>query len=575
MTSPTPLRRGAAALAAAGLTAGALLLATPASAAPTTTGFDAACWGKFKSLLDNTHKSISTGVTVEAPASVVTGETFTYRLQPDTMTLARNGENLRIRSSVSRIKFDYEIPAGAQFVSATVVPGTGVNLAGSAPTVTRVAENGSPSATGTILRLSGNNETVGNGPAANDGAEGGIVVNAGSGDTSYRLPAIEVTAVAGPAGSVVTPKLRTTGAAANYKADENFFTSLVREKDPVFSVSYWSATRCVPKNGTDPGSGVPLNAGAGPLATINVTAPPDATTTTAVAAPATANTGAAVDLTATVSPAPAGGTVQFKDGDDNIGGPIALSGATATLSHTFTAAGAHAITAVYSGAPGFAPSTSAPRSVEVSVATVDTTTVLTTPTHAKTGVSVGLAATVAPAPNGGTVQFLDGGAPIGAPVTVAGGVATLAHTFDSAGSHSITASFSGAPGSAPSTAAAKTITVSVPAPNETATSTTLDAPTPATQNQAVTLTATVAPSQAGGTVQFFDGVTAIGAPMPVANGTATLSHAFGTVGAHGITAVYSGAAGFLGSTSDAHVVNVTAVGTPGGGSGSAGSIFGS
>ncbi|MFD4181491.1 Ig-like domain-containing protein [Rhodococcus sp. NPDC058514] len=571
---PTPLRRGAAALAAVGLTAGALLLAAPVSAAPTTTGFDAACWGKFKSLLDNTHKSIGTGVTVEAPASVVTGETFTYRLQPATMTLPRNGENLRIRSSVSRIKFDYEIPAG--FVSATVVSGTGVGLSGAAPTVTRVAENGSPSATGTILRLSGNNETVGNGPSTNDGAEGGIVVNAaGSGDTSYQLPAIEVTAVAGPAGSVVTPKVRTTGTAANYKADENFFTSLVREKDPVFSVSYWSATRCVPKNGTDPGSAVPLNAGGGPLATINVTAPPNATTSTAVAAPATANTGAPVDLTATVSPAPTGGTVQFKDGDDNIGGPVTLSGATATLSHTFASAGAHAITAVYSGVPGFAPSTSAPHAVEVSVATVDTTTVLTTPSHAKTGVSVGLAATVAPAPNGGTVQFMDGGAPIGAPVTVAGGVATLAHTFDSAGSHSITASFSGAPGSAPSTAAAKTVTVTVPAPNEATTTTTLNAPTPATQNQAVALTATVAPSQAGGTVQFFDGLTAVGAPVPVANGTATLSHAFGSVGAHGITAVYSGAPGFLSSTSDAHVVNVTAVGTPGGGSGSAGSIFGS
>ncbi|GAA4482916.1 hypothetical protein GCM10023094_33780 [Rhodococcus olei] len=564
---PTPLRRGAAALAATALTTGALLLAAPAGAAPSTVDFNAACWGKFKSLLDNTNKTIATGVTVDAPASVVTGSTFTYRVQPKQMTLPRDGENLRIRASVSRLKVDYEVPAG--FVSATVVPGTGVGLGGAAPTVTRVADNGTPSATGTILRLSGNNETVGNGPSTDDGAEGGIVVTAaGSGDTTYRLPAIEVTVVAGPAGSTVTPKVRTAGAAANYKADENFFTSLVREKDPVFGVSYWSATRCVPKDGTNPGSGVPLNAGGGPLATINVTAPPDSTTSTTLTAPASANTGTAVDLTATVAPAPTGGTVQFKDGEDTIGGPVTVTGGTATLSHTFSTAGAHAITAVYSGTPGFAGSTSTPATVQVSVPTVDTSTTLTTPTHAKTGVAVGLAATVAPAPTGGTVQFYDGGAKIGAPVTVAGGVAVLAHEFATEGSHVITAEYSGAQGSAPSTAAATTVAVSTPAPNEAATTTTLTAPTPATQDEAITLTATVAPGQAGGTVQFYDGTTAIGAPIPLANGTATLSHAFASAGAHGITAVYSGGPGFLGSTSDAHVVNVTAPSTPGGGGGS-------
>ncbi|WP_181762901.1 Ig-like domain-containing protein [Rhodococcus spelaei] len=565
--------RAAAALAAAALTAGGLLLAAPATAAPTTASFNAACWGKFKSLLDTTDKTIATGVTVDAPASVVTGSTFTYRLQPAPMSLPRNGENLRIRSSVSRIKFDYEIPAGAQFVSATVVPGTGVNLGGAAPTVTRVAETGSPSATGTILRLSGNNETVGNGPATNDGAEGGIVVtSADSGDTSYQLPAIEVTAVAGPAGGTVQPKVRTAGNAANYKADENFYTSLVREKDPVFSVSYWSATRCSPRDN----AGAALNVGAGPLATINVTAPPNATTSTALAAPATANNGVAVDLTATVSPAPAGGTVQFKDGDANIGDPVALTGTTATLSHAFGTDGAHAVTAVYSGAPGFAGSTSEARTVTVNTVDVATTTTLTTPTHAKTGVAVSIAATVSPAPAGGTVQFLDGGAPLGAPVAVSGSVAVLAHTFDTAGSHSITASFSGVRGFASSTASARTVAVSVPAPNEAATTTSLNAPATAAPDQATTLTATVAPGQAGGTVQFFDGTTAIGGPVALGGGTATLSHAFTTVGAHGVTAVYSGAAGFLGSSSDARVVNVSAPSTPGtgGGTGSLDSLFG-
>jgi hypothetical protein len=298
---------------------------------------------------------------------------------------------------------------------------------------------------------------------------------------------------------------------------------------------------------------------------------PDVATGTALAAPATADNGAPVDLVATVSPTPAGGTVQFKDGDANIGAPVPVTGGSATLSHAFTTDGAHQVTAVYSGADGFTGSTSAARTVTVSVPNADTTTVLTAPSHAKTGVAVSIAATVAPAPNAGTVQFFDGGTPIGAPVAVAGSVAILAHTFDGAGSHSITAVFSGAPGFVTSTAAAATVQVSAPAPDEVVTTTTLNAPVAADQGQAVTLNATVAPASAGGTVQFFDGTTPIGAPVPVTAGAASVTHTFATAGAHGVTAVYSGGAGFLSSSSDAQVVNVAAPTTPDTG----GSPFGS
>ncbi|MCX5043597.1 Ig-like domain-containing protein [Aldersonia sp. NBC_00410] len=564
--SHAPMRRAVAVLAAAGIATGGLLFAVPASAATTNTDFTAACWGKFKSLLDTTDKTIAAGVTVDAPATVITGDTFTYRLQPKAQTLPGKGENLRNRSSVSRIKFDYAVPEGAQFVSATVVPGTAVNLAGKAPTVVRVAENGSPDAAGPVLRLSGGNETVGNGPSTNDGAEGGIVVNI-SGDTSFRLPAIEVTAVAGPVGSVVQPKVRTAGNAANYKADENFYTSLIREKDPVAGVSYWSATRCSPRDS----SGAALNSGAGALASINVVARPDTATTTTLATPATADNGVSVDLTATVSPATVGGSVQFKDGDANLGAPVALTNGTATLPHIFDTDGAHSVTAVYLGASGVTGSTSAASVVTVSTPVQDTTTTLTTPSHATTGVAVSIAATVDPAPAGGTVQFFDGTTAIGDPVAVSGSVATLAHEFATAGTQSITATFNGVKGFAASTAAARTIEVSVPAPDEVRTTITLDAPATAITGQAVALNATVTPGQAGGSVQFFDGTTAIGSPVPVTGGTATLTHSFATVGAHGVTAVYSGAAGVLGSSSDASVVNVSEpTGPPVGGTGSAG-----
>ncbi|MFD4264411.1 Ig-like domain-containing protein, partial [Rhodococcus sp. NPDC058523] len=180
--------------------------------------------------------------------------------------------------------------------------------------------------------------------------------------------------------------------------------------------------------------------------TIDVQAPPDAATTTTLTAPATANVGAAVELKATVAPANAGGTVQFKDGAANIGSPVAVTGGTATLSHSFDAAGAKSITAVYSGGTGFTGSTSAAATVTVSVPDEATTTTLTAPATANVGAAVELKATVAPAAAGGTVQFKDGAANIGSPVAVSGGNATLSHSFDAAGAKSITAVYSGGAG---------------------------------------------------------------------------------------------------------------------------------
>ncbi|MFC7450498.1 Ig-like domain-containing protein, partial [Rhodococcus daqingensis] len=160
---------------------------------------------------------------------------------------------------------------------------------------------------------------------------------------------------------------------------------------------------------------------------------PDEATTTTLTVPASANVGAAVELKATVAPAGAAGTVQFKDGAANIGGPVAVNAGVATLSHTFDAAGAKSITAVYSGGAGFTGSTSAAATVTVSVPDEATTTTVTVPATANVGAAVELKATVAPAGAAGTVQFKDGAANIGGPVAVNAGVATLSHTFDAAG----------------------------------------------------------------------------------------------------------------------------------------------
>ncbi|MGW0177637.1 Ig-like domain-containing protein [Rhodococcus sp. NPDC003322] len=109
------------------------------------------------------------------------------------------------------------------------------------------------------------------------------------------------------------------------------------------------------------------------------------------------------------------------------------------------------------------------------------------------------------------------------------------------------------------------VNVEVPAP-DIATTTGLTVPGTATAGGAVTLSATVAPAPSGGTVQFRDGGTPIGAPVAVASGGATLSHTFDTAGAHDITAVYSGAGRYQESTSPVMTVRVAGAPTDGGGS---------
>ncbi|MGW6376994.1 Ig-like domain-containing protein [Rhodococcus sp. NPDC055112] len=571
------LRRSVAPVGVLALTAGLALIGGPAHAG--TVNFQTACQATPSKFAGPQHQVAAASATVTAPATVAPGDTFTYRIQPGPGSYP-DSQSGGTTTNLSRIKFDFEIPANSTFVNATVVPGTGANLDNVPPNVLRINTSGSVDANGSLLRLSGNNEVIGNSPTTSGSSEGGIRApklkknldgssNSG-GNSVFQLPAVDVTVVAGSAGTI-TPKLRVGGNAAGYNSDENYSTSLAKASAPIVG-TVWAPTRCVPKDS----SGGALNAGGGPLATVNIVAAAVATATT-LTAPATATTGTAIDLTAAVAPAPTGGTVQFKDGDTNIGAPVNLTGGTATRSHTFATAGAHAITAVYSGATGFTGSTSAAATVDVQgppPVDVATAATLTVPATATTGSAVGLSATIAPAPTGGTVQFKDDNTPIGAPVEVVGGVATLAHTFTTTGHRNISASYSGSAGFLASNSASQTIDVNASAPTDVATVTKVTALSTATLNTPIDLSATVTPSPAGGTVQFMDGTTAIGGPVTVVNGTAILPHTFTAAGEHGITAVYSGAPGFVASTSSTFAVTASAAGTPGG-SGSAGSPFGS
>ncbi|MFE5644348.1 Ig-like domain-containing protein, partial [Rhodococcus sp. NPDC056516] len=321
------------------------------------------------------------------------------------------------------------------------------------------------------------------------------------------------------------------------------------------------------------GAGFVSSSASAQTVTVSDPAPVDVETTTSLSVLATAITGTAVDLTATVAPSNAVGTVQFKSNGVAIGSPVAVASGVATLSHTFDTAGAQSVTADFTAGAGFKNSVASAKSVQVSVADQESVVELNVPTDAKTGVAKDLWAAVRTSSDDavgvGTVQFYDGGVAIGGPSAVTAGVAGLSHTFNSAGAHSITAVYSGGAGVIGSSAQARTVNVTAPAPSDVTTETVVTVPADAVVNKSVTLSAAVSSVQNGGTVQFMDGDTPIGDAVAVVNGIAALNHTFTTTGTHSITAIYSGAAGFTGSTSTAHAIQIKAA--TGGGSGSLGS----
>ncbi|MBB5805659.1 hypothetical protein F4560_005427 [Saccharothrix ecbatanensis] len=153
------------------------------------------------------------------------------------------------------------------------------------------------------------------------------------------------------------------------------------------------------------------------------------------------------------------------------------------------------------------------------------------------GTPVTLTATVTPASAAGTVQFKDGAANLGAAVAVNNGVATLTTSDLAAGARSLTAVFTGAAANiSTSTSAAVSYQVNAPVATPTTTALAVTPSGTAAQYSSVTLSATVAPATAAGTVQFLDGAGNLGNPVAVSGGNATLTTATLAVGAHSFTA---------------------------------------
>ena len=274
------------------------------------------------------------------------------------------------------------------------------------------------------------------------------------------------------------------------------------------------------------------------------------TTTTLTSTTNPSTVGQAVSITATVSPTTAQGIVTLKDGSLTLGSGT-LNAGTVNFLPTFTTAGTHNLVALYAGNTYNAASTSSTLSQVVGQAAVSVS-VSTQATPITFGNSAAFTANVSPTAATGTVTFLDGGTAVGTSA-LSVGVASLNVPNLSAGAHSITAHYDGDANYLTNVSGAITQTV-----NQRTTTTSLTAsPNPVTSGQQVTMTATVTPNSATGSVTFFAGTTNLGAAT-IISGVATLNTGTPTAGTFSLTAVYGGDTNNSGSTSSAVVQTVYA-----------------
>ncbi len=207
-------------------------------------------------------------------------------------------------------------------------------------------------------------------------------------------------------------------------------------------------------------SGDLLHAGSASVtATLQVVAAASAVTLSNL--PATLLNGASMQLIAQVTPASAGGTVVFRDGNAGVLGEATVVRGTATLQLTSLSAGSYAITASYSGDQFNGPSTSTTITTQV-VLPGTSTSLVSLPSSAVYSATVPLTAAVASSvpgiTPGGLVRFLDGSRVL-ASALLLNGVATAQVGTLTVGAHSIQAIYVGDDGDAPSASSAGSMTV--------------------------------------------------------------------------------------------------------------------
>ncbi|HET6936151.1 MAG TPA: Ig-like domain repeat protein, partial [Candidatus Angelobacter sp.] len=170
--------------------------------------------------------------------------------------------------------------------------------------------------------------------------------------------------------------------------------------------------------------------------------------------------GTSLTFTATIAPGSATGSVTFFDGPVAISGAIPLTSNTATFSTSALSGGIHSITAQYSGDGNFNGSSSAVLTQTVTRLTTDLDLELALQDTAfASGTPLSFMANITPANATGTVVFYDGASPISGAVQLSNGSASFTTSSLSAGTHSITAQYSGNADFSPSSSSAHKITI--------------------------------------------------------------------------------------------------------------------
>ena len=243
-----------------------------------------------------------------------------------------------------------------------------------------------------------------------------------------------------------------------------------------------------------------------------------------------------VTFTITVAPASATGSVTLKDSLTTLA-VLPLSGGTANFVKSNLYTGNHtAITATYNGDACYLTKTSAKYSQLVYRA-VSSVSVGTDINPSLCGQTIKITAIVTPLGATGQARFYDNGNLIGtANFSGSTGLASLTSNNMLPGKHVITVDYVGDTHYIGSSSNSYSQVV-----NLSPTSLTLVSDlNPAKYGATVHLTATVSPSNASGTIEFFDGATSLGTVAPV-GGVSTLTITTQlAAGSHALSAVFSG-----------------------------------
>ncbi|HLW54739.1 MAG TPA: Ig-like domain repeat protein [Candidatus Angelobacter sp.] len=266
--------------------------------------------------------------------------------------------------------------------------------------------------------------------------------------------------------------------------------------------------------------------------------------------------GDTLTFTATVAPAAATGTVVFFDGATEISGSLPLNAGSVSFTTSTLAFGTHSISAQYTSDNNYNGSTSSPWVQTVNNPKADTSVavaLLTGTNPSMFGSTLTFSATVSSSSATGTVTFFDGSVPLSS-APLSSGTASFTTSILGAGSHSITAQYSGDANFNGSTSAAFIENVA-----KAGTQVELElavGDTAFVVGTTLSFQATVSPNTATGSMTFFDGTTMIAGPIPLTNGSATFTTSTLSVGSHSIRAQYSGDANYVGSTSPAHPLSI-------------------